>query len=125
MHTTTSPAPLRLGAPPASKVLCRILMCRRPSQLALQPFHRRSKFCPVPLLHCLSGLLELRSRLLQSWLPGGGRRLGGGRLRRSLQGFLRTEKVVERLVERGLHHNLVSRNRDDALQLRKVRAFGR
>ena len=53
-----------------------MLLSCRPSQLVLQSLHRRSKLCPVPLLHCLPGFIELRSRLRQGRL-----RDGSGRLR--------------------------------------------
>ena len=102
---------------------CRILPCHcRPGQLVLESFHRRSKCCPVALLHRFTGLIELHSCLRQG-RRGGGRRLGRSLLR-GFHGLLRPEKVGDRLVERGLHYNFVGRYRDDALQLRKVRAGG-
>jgi hypothetical protein len=54
---------------------CCILPCRRACQIALQCLHRHSKFCPVPLLHGLLGLIEQRSSLLQGRRPYGARRL--------------------------------------------------
>ena len=38
------------------------LLCR-PGQQAFEHIHRLAEFLPVSLLHCLLGLIELRSRL--------------------------------------------------------------
>src|SRR5580693_7908955 len=116
MRTTTLLAPLRLGTPPINKD-CVESYRAGPASWCSSPSIAVPNFAQSP---CCIAFRASSSRVLAC--SKAGCRVGG--CDDPSRGCCVPKKVVERLVKRGLHHNLVARNRDDALQLRKVRAFG-
>ena len=93
-------------------------------QKASERLHRLSELRPNFPVALLSGRLGC---FLASFSCGDAllrRRADGGARLRLYFRLLRSEEIGKRLIERRLHHNPVRCNRDDALELREICAFG-